>query len=102
MRKIAVLIAFAGINAFAVPSHAAECTSNKDVQASCVRPATGQNQPADAGDKEKNCHAYAASFYESVRLRQVAAKRVDSAQVLAALDSVIDAFNDLLATKCGG
>ena len=102
MRRIAILIAFAGINAFTFPSRAAECTSNKDIQASCARSATGQSQPADAGDKEKNCHAYAASFYESVMLRQVAAKRVDGERVLNALDSVIDAFNDLLATKCGG
>jgi hypothetical protein len=36
-----------------------------------------------------------------VLLRQVAAKRVDGERVLAALDAVIDAFNDLLATKCG-
>jgi hypothetical protein len=35
-------------------------------------------------------------------LRHVAASRVDGARVLTALDSVIDAFNDLLATKCGG
>jgi hypothetical protein len=32
----------------------------------------------------------------------MAAQRVDGAQVLAALDSVINAVNDLLATKCGG
>jgi hypothetical protein len=102
MRRTAFLIAFAGINAFTVPSRAAECTSNKDIQASCARSATEQSQPADAGGKEKNCHGYAASFYESVMLRQIAAKRVDGAQVLAALDSVINAFNDLLATRCGG
>ena len=35
-------------------------------------------------------------------LRQAAANRVDGARVLAAIDSVINAFNDLLATKCGG
>jgi hypothetical protein len=35
-------------------------------------------------------------------LRQVATQRVDGVRVLAALDSVINAFNDLLATKCGG
>jgi hypothetical protein len=102
MRRIAVLIAFAGINACTVPSRATECTSTKDIQASCARSATGQGKSADAGDKEKKCQAYAASFYESVMLRQVAAKRVDDAQVLAAFDSVINAFNDLLATKCGG
>jgi hypothetical protein len=33
-------------------------------------------------------------------LRQAAADRVDGAWLLAALDFVINAFNDLLATKC--
>jgi hypothetical protein len=34
-------------------------------------------------------------------LRQAAAGRVDGAWALIALESVINAFNDLLATKCG-
>ena len=33
--------------------------------------------------------------------QQAAAGRVDDARVLIAVDSVISAFNDLLATKCG-
>jgi hypothetical protein len=102
MRRIAVLIASAAINASTIPAVAAECTSNKDIDASCTRWATVQGQPANAAEKEKSCRAYAASFYQSVMLRQVATQRVDGAQVLAALDSVINAFNDLLATKCGG
>jgi hypothetical protein len=102
MRRIAVLIAFAAINASAIPAVAAECTSNKDIDASCTRWATVQSQPANAAEKEKSCRAYAASFYQSVMLRQVSTQRVDGARVLAALDSVINAFNDLLATKCGG
>jgi hypothetical protein len=102
MRRIAVLIAFAAINASAIPAVAAECTSNKDIDASCTRWATVQSQPANAAEKEKSCRAYAASFYQSVMLRRVSTQRVDGARVLAALDSVINAFNDLLATKCGG
>jgi hypothetical protein len=102
MRRIAVLIASAAINASTIPAVAAECTSNKDIDASCTRWATVQSQPANAAEKEKSCRAYAASFYQSVMLRQVATQRVDGARVLAALDSVINAFNDLLATKCGG
>ena len=102
MRRIAVLIASAAINASTIPAVAGECTSNKDIDASCTRWATVQSQPANAAEKEKSCRAYAASFYQSVMLRQVATQRVDGAQVLAALDSVINAFNDLLATKCGG
>jgi hypothetical protein len=34
-------------------------------------------------------------------MRQAAANRVEGARVLIAIDSVINAFNDLLATKCG-
>jgi hypothetical protein len=91
MRRIAVLIALAAISASTIPAVAAECTSNKDIDASCARRTTVQSQPADV-----------ASFYESAMLRQVAAKRLDGTRVLVALDSVINAFNDLLATKCGG
>jgi hypothetical protein len=99
VRRIAVLIASAAINVSTISAVAAECTSNKEF---CARWAAVQGESADAVSKEKTCRAYAASFYESVTLRQMAAQRVDGAQVLAALDSVINAVNDLLATKCGG
>ena len=101
MRRIAVLIASAAINASTIPAVAADCTSNKGMDAACARWTAVQSQPSNAADKEKSCRAYAASFYDSVLLRQAAASRVDGARVLAALDSVINAFNDLLATKCG-
>jgi hypothetical protein len=78
----------------------AECTSNKDVDASRTRWATLRSQPVKAADKEKSCRAYAASFYESVALRQVAAKCVDGERTVAVLDYEINAFNDLLAMKC--
>jgi hypothetical protein len=102
MRRFAVLIASAAVNATTIPAVAAECTSIKGIDPSCARWATVQSQPANAADKEKSCRAYAASFHESVMLRRAAAHRVDGARVLAAIDSVINAFNDLLATKCGG
>lgn len=99
MRRIAVLIASAAINVSTISTVAAECTSSKEF---CARWAAVQGKPADAVSKEKACRAYAASFYESATLRQMAARRVDGAQVLAALNTVINAVNDLFATKCGG
>ena len=99
MRRIAVLIASAAINLSMISAVAAECTSKKEF---CARWAAVQGEPAHAVSKEKTCSAYAASFYESVTLRQMAAQRVDGAPVLAALDSVINAVNDLLAMECGG
>ena len=98
MRRVLILVASAAINAYAIPAVAAERTSIRDIDAAV----TVRSQPANAADKEKTCRDYAASFYESVVLRHAAANRADGAQVLAALDSVINAFNDLLATKCGG
>ena len=101
MRRITVLIASAAINAFTIPAVASECTSNKDIDASRSRWVTLRSHPARAADTEKTCRAYAASFYESVTLRQAAARCVNRERNLAALDSEIKAFNDLLATKCG-
>ena len=100
MRRIAVLIASAAINASTIPAVAVECTSIKEIDDSRWELLRGQ--PAKAADKEKICRAYAASFYESVTLRQAAAKCADGGRNLAVLDSEIDAFNDLLAKKCGG
>ena len=102
MRRILVLVASAAINASTIPAVAAECMSTKDIDASRSRWELLRSQPAEAADKEKNCRAYAASFYESVTLRYAAAKCIDGERALVALDSEIDAFNDLLATKCGG
>ena len=42
-----------------------------------------------------------ASRTRSVALRRVAASCIDCERNLAELDSEINAFNDLLATKCG-
>lgn len=101
MRRVIVLIAFAAINASTIHAVASECTLNKDIDASRSRWATLRSQPVNATDNQKTCRAYAASFYESVTLRQAAARCVDRERNLAVLDSEISAFNDLLATKCG-
>ena len=101
MRTITILIASALINASATPGLAAESTLNKDITVARAIPVTVRGQPDNAADNDETCRALAASFYESVMLRQAAAGRVDGAWLLTALDSVINAFNDLLATKCG-
>ena len=95
MRRITVLIASALINASTIPGLAAESTSNKDVNPALAVSATVHGKPASAADNEKTCRAYAASFYESVMLRQVAAKRVDGTRVLVALDSVTVSYTHL-------
>jgi hypothetical protein len=100
MRRIIVLVASIAIIA-SIPAVAAECT-NRDINASLARWTTVRGQQANAADNEKACRAYAASFYQSVTLRQTAARYADGGRTLALLDSVINSFNDLLATKCSG
>jgi hypothetical protein len=104
MTRMAILIASAVINAATIPAVASECGSAKDIDASRARWATVRTQPAKTTDNETACRAYAASFYESVKLRQEAAlcsRDTDQARNLIILDSEIDAFNNLLATRCG-
>ena len=72
------------------------------LDASRARWATLLSQPANIVDQEKTCRAYASSFYESVVLRQAAARCADGERNLALLDSEINAFNELISTKCGG
>jgi len=102
MRRISVLIASALINASTIPGLAAESTLNKDVNPAVAVSATVHRKSANAADNEKTCRAYAASFHESVMLRQAAVSRVDGAWMLTALDFVVSAFKDLMATQCGG
>jgi hypothetical protein len=99
---MAVLMAFAAISAFAIPAVAAECTAIKEIDASRSRWELLRSQPAKPAERAMICRAYAASFYESVTLRQAAARCDDGGPNLSVLDSEINAFNDLLATKCGG
>ena len=101
MKRITVLIASALINASTLPGLAAESTLNKDVNVVRALLGTVHSKPDNAADNEKTCRAYAASFYQSAVLRQIAAGRVDGARVLTAVESVIDAFKDAFATKCG-
>ena len=104
MMRIAVLLASAAINAFTIPAVATECTSNRDIATSRARWTMVRSAPVGGVDNDKTCRAYAASFYESVRMRQAAAtcaRDTDHEWALAVLDSEIDAFNNLLATKCG-
>jgi hypothetical protein len=104
MMRLAILLASAVINASTIPALASECASTKDLDASRACWAAERTRPTKTADDQTTCRAYAASFYESVKLRQEAAlcsHDTDQAGKLTTLDSEIDAFNNLLATRCG-
>jgi hypothetical protein len=104
MKRVTALTVLALINISALPPVASGCTSSDEIAASRTRWATVRGQSFKAPDNQANCRAYAASFYESVTLRQSAAKcpsGADQDRKLALLDSEVEIFNDLLAKRCG-
>lgn len=101
MIRLAILLTSATLNAFAVPVAASQCASPAEIAASRTHWAAVRSQFSKAPDHEAACRAYAASFYESVTARQAATGCVGYPDITT-LDSEINAFNDLLATKCGG
>jgi hypothetical protein len=103
MTRSIVLIATAAINAVSIPAVASECASMTELAASKARWIEVSRQPVRTTDTVEICRAYAASFYRIVLTRQAAvACGVGRQSDLTALDSEINAVNDLLAAKCGG
>jgi hypothetical protein len=99
--RLAILLTSATVITTAVPAVASQCTPPNAIAATRTQWAAIRNQFSKAADREAACRAYAASFYESVTVRQAAAGCTGGADITA-LDSEINAFNELLATKCGG
>ena len=101
MIRLAILLTSATINASTVPTAASPCTSPTAISATRMHWAAVRRQFSKVTDRETACRAYAASFYDSVTTRQAAAGCTGDADITA-LDSEINAFNELLATRCGG
>ena len=103
MTKIVVLLSSAVLTVCTIPAVASECASITEIAASHTQWTAARVLPVDPADMTKTCRAYAASFYQVVLTRQAAAIcGVGRRRDLAILDSEINAFNDLLANKCGG
>jgi hypothetical protein len=93
------------MNASTVPALAAECVSSAEIAASHERWTAVRSQRFGSRDVGAACRTYAASFYDSVKMRQattICVADADRQRHLAILDSEIEAFNDLLAAQCGG
>jgi hypothetical protein len=101
MIRLAILLTSATISASTVPAAAAQCISPTAIAAVRTHWAAVRSQLNKATDHEAACRAYAASFYQSVTTRQAAAGCTGDADITA-LDADINAFNDLLASRCGG
>ena len=101
MIRFAILLTSAAIQAYTVPAAASPCESLTAIAATRTHWAAIRSQLDKATDHEAACRAYAASLYELVTTRQTAAGCTDYPDI-SALDSEINDFNDLLATRCSG
>ena len=104
MMRLAIVLASAAINASTIPAAASQCASATAIAATRIHWAVVRRQLNNATAHEVACRTYAALFYESVTTRQAVAGCIrdgDYGSEIAALDSEIDAFNNLLATRCG-
>lgn len=99
--RLAILLTTATVTTTSVPAAPLQCAPPAAMAATRTHWASVRNQFGKVTDREAACRAYAASFYESVTVRQAAAGCTSDAEITA-LDSEINAFNELLATKCGG
>ena len=103
MTRAALLIASVTIQTLSIPAVASECSSITEIAAQRANQPELHRQTAHPAPTEATCREYAASFYRIVLTRQAAvACGVGRKSDLSALDSEIDALNNLLAAKCGG
>jgi hypothetical protein len=100
MIRLAILLTSATINASSVPAAASQCTTPTTIAAIRTHWAAVRSQLREATDRDAACRAYAAWFYESVTTRHAVAGCTSDADI-SAIDADINAFNDLLATRCG-
>jgi hypothetical protein len=87
-----------------MPALASQCASPSEIAASRTRWDGVRKQFVNTTDHEMACRIFAASFYESVVTRYATvacARGAERDPDISALDSEINAFNDLLAANCG-
>jgi|ERR1700757_2250463 hypothetical protein len=105
MIRPAILFAMLAINVSTTPpTLASQCASPSEIAATLTRWAAARRQFVQASNHDMACRALATTFYESVATRQATAACIHDAGGKAeinALDSEVDAFNDLLSSKCG-
>jgi hypothetical protein len=100
----AIFLASLAVELSTMPALALQCASPSEITASRTRWAAVRKQLVNTTNQEMACRVFAASFYESVITRQAAvtcARDADRNLEISTLDSEINAFNDLLAAKCG-
>ena len=105
MIRLAITLTSIAINGATIPPAIAQCMSAQEATAMRTRSDTLRSRLEPIASHDAACRAFAATFYELVTMRQAAASCAREAERdlhIVALDSEIDTYNDLIASRCGG
>jgi hypothetical protein len=83
----------------------ASCRQEADMAAARTASAVARSSRVVPAEQPDRCRAYSKVFFDAVEARQAAsicADDTDRQRTLAMLDAKIDAFNNLIASECGG
>ena len=108
-RTLLLRIAMVSISVLLTPAIAANagapCRQEADMAASRTASAVARSSSVVPAQQPDRCRAYSKVFFDAVEARQAAsicADDTDRQRTLAMLDAKIDAFNNLIASECGG
>jgi hypothetical protein len=103
------VFALASISVLLTPTFAANagasCRQEAEMAISRAASAVARSSRSDRAQQPDGCGTYSKVFFDSVEARQAAsicADDTDRQRTLAMLDAKIDAFNNLIASECGG
>lgn len=105
MRHLVILASALLVNVTAATAAGTSyCGRASDLTAARTRWATVRQGTVDPSRKDAHCRAYGVHFYEAVTVRQATSSckdGLDHRSDIASIDSEIEAFNDLIAARCG-
>jgi len=105
LRIIIVAVALLIAPAITAGAGTSGCSQLSDLSAARLRWAAVRKSNVDPGHSDESCRSYRSNFFEAVTTRQAASicrDGADRSRTLNLLDTEIEAFNDLIATQCGG
>ena len=105
LRTIVLAFALLANPTMASATDASVCGQLRDLSAARLRWEAVRKSRVDPAKSEMSCRSYGTNFVEAVTVRQAAVTcrdGIDRQRLLELLDSEIDAFNDLIATRCSG
>jgi hypothetical protein len=105
LRIVILALALLLDTATTVSADMSDCRQFSDLSATRLRWAAVRKSRVGPAHNAENCRSYGSNFFEAVTTRQAASfcrDGIDRRRILELLDSEIDAFNDLIATQCGG